>query len=86
VTEAWIRLSGEMSAARLLFKRVIASRGIGLGQLGFVLEVSSRREAADGQALWLGGNLRLMNVGTSSGYLAPLSGLYEVSRDRVVGR
>lgn len=72
VAETWISLGGQNNAARLLLKQVGAMRGVGVGQLRFVFEATSRHEVADERPLWIRGSLGVTNLGVGSGYLAML--------------
>jgi hypothetical protein len=47
-------------------------RAIGLGQLRFTLEATTKHEIADNAPLWVSGNVSITNFGAKSGYLAPL--------------
>ena len=72
MSEAWISLNSETSAARLMFKSLTARRAVGLGQLYLTVEVSSRAEIADGEPLWVGGTAEVKNLGVASGHLGNL--------------
>lgn len=69
--DVWINLRGQQ-AFRLELKSLAAVSGLGLGQLRFGLDATTKHEIADGAPLWVSGNLSITNFGARSGYLAPL--------------
>jgi hypothetical protein len=72
LTEAWISLNSETSAARLMFKSVTARRAVGLGQLCLTVEAASRTQIAEGKPIWVGGTVEVTNLGLASGHLGNL--------------
>ncbi|WP_392467023.1 hypothetical protein ACF3NS_14825 [Arsenicicoccus cauae] len=72
MTEAWLQLGNENSAARLAFKRLGGSAGVGLAQLQVTVEVASRKAVADNRPLWLGGSAYAQGIGRGSGYVGEM--------------
>lgn len=69
--DTWITLGGQQ-ALRLELKSVSAVRALGLGQLRFGLDATTKHEIADEAPLWISGSLSITNFGAQGGYLAPL--------------
>lgn len=71
-SDAWLQINSEQGAARLLYKGLSAARGVGMGQLTINVELSSRKEIADGLPVWLTGTVQVKNIGSQGGHLGAL--------------
>lgn len=72
MNETFLHLGGDLSAARLTFRSITGSRGVGAGQLHLTVEATSRKPSADGNPLWINGTVSVGNLGVASGYLGQL--------------
>lgn len=72
MTDMWLNIGAENGAARLLFRSVNGTRGVGLSQIWMQMEVSATHQIAVGCPLWLSGRVEVHGIGAASGYLAPL--------------
>ncbi|HEX3781425.1 MAG TPA: hypothetical protein VHX38_17330 [Pseudonocardiaceae bacterium] len=65
MTEGWLNIDGTNNAVRLSLTQANAMRGVGLGQLHFTFEASSRSDVAAGLPIWLGGKVSITTFGAA---------------------
>ena len=70
MNDTWIALNRDQ--VRLVVTTVGASRGIGVNQLHVTLELTTRSAALADAHIWLGGSVRLSDLGAGGGYLTTL--------------
>jgi hypothetical protein len=75
MSEGSIPLNADHDAIHLTIKRIIPGRGVGLGQLTVVLEVSPAKPSATRLPLWIEGSIRTTNLGLATGFLTRLHGV-----------
>jgi len=73
--EGSIPLNADHDAIHLAIKRIIAGRGVGVGQLTVELEISPAKPSATRLPLWIEGSIRTTNLGQATGFLTRLHGV-----------
>ena len=75
MSEGSIPLNADHDAIHRAIKRIIAGRGVGVGQLTVELEISPAKPSATLLPLWIEGSIRTTNLGQATGFLTRLHGV-----------